>query len=208
MSTEASAAIEAGPRPTVRKLILASASAYRKALLERLGLPFESISPRVDESRREGETATALVKRLAQLKAEAIAPSFSDALVIGSDQCAVIDQTILGKPGGFDRAFKQLKSASGKSVEFHTGLCLLDPVANRIQVDDITFKVYFRNLSDAQISRYLEQERPFDCAGSFKAERLGIALFSRMQGDDPSALVGLPLIRLISMLEAVGVDVI
>ncbi len=195
-------------RPAVRKLILASGSAYRKTLLERLGLPFESITPRVDESPQQGETATALVKRLAQLKAEAIAPSFNDALIIGSDQCAVIDHTILGKPGDFGRAFKQLKNASGKSVEFHTGLCLLDPVADRIQVDDITFKVYFRTLSDAQISRYLEKERPFDCAGSFKAERLGIALFSRMQGDDPSALVGLPLIRLISMLEAVGVDVI
>lgn len=192
----------------MRKLILASASVYRKALLERLGLPFESVSPSVDESRREGETATALVKRLARLKAEAIAPSFSDALIIGSDQCAVIDHTILGKPGGFDRAFKQLKGASGKSVNFHTGLCLLDSVSGRTQVDDITFKVYFRNLSNTQINRYLEQERPFDCAGSFKAERLGIALFSRMQGDDPNALVGLPLIRLVSMLEAAGVDVI
>lgn len=190
------------------KLILASSSPYRKSLLQRLGIPFETVVPRIDESRLDDETPAQLVKRLARLKAEAAGMGIADALIIGSDQCAVIDGHVLGKPGNFERAFLQLKNASGNMVEFHTGLCLLDTSGNRSQIDEIRFRVYLRDLSDEQIRRYLNRERPFDCAGSFKAEGLGIALFTRMEGDDPNALVGLPMIRLISMLEQMGVGVI
>lgn len=190
------------------RLILASGSPYRKSLLQRLGLPFQTIVPRIDESRLDDETPAQLVKRLARLKAEAVGENVSDALVIGSDQCAVIDGCVLGKPGIFERAFMQLKNASGKGVEFYTGLCLLNTSSNRSQVDEVRFRVYFRDLSDEQIKRYLSRERPFDCAGSFKAEGLGIALFTRMQGDDPNALTGLPMISLVSMLEQAGMRVI
>jgi MAF protein len=192
----------------MRRLILASSSVYRKTLLERLGMPFEVISPSIDETRQEGETPTALVRRLAVEKARAAADKFTDALIIGSDQCAVTRGTILGKPLSYERAFQQLKDASGRAVNFHNGLCLLDTASNQVQSDDVPFTVYFRRLTDTQISHYLHREKPFDCAGSFKAESLGIALFARMQGDDPSALVGLPLIRLVSMLASFGVEVL
>lgn len=190
------------------KLILASSSPYRKTLLQRLGLPFETLVPRIDESQLDNETPAQLVKRLAILKAQAAGTHVSDALVIGSDQCAVIDGSILGKPGNFDRAFRQLKHASGNVVQFHTGVCLLNTTNNRSQVEEVPFRVYFRELSDAQISRYLSREKPFDCAGSFKAEGLGVALFARMEGNDPSALIGLPMIRLVAMLEQAGMRVI
>jgi septum formation protein len=190
------------------KLILASSSHYRKALLQRLGIPFETIAPFIDESRLDDETPAQLVKRLARLKAEAAGMDIPDALIIGSDQCAVIDGHLIGKPGNFERAFLQLKKACGNVVEFHTGLCLLDTSCNRYQLDEITFRVHLRDLSDEQLKRYLNREKPFDCAGSFKAEGLGIALFTRMEGDDPNALVGLPMIRLVSMLEQAGMSVI
>jgi len=192
----------------MRRLILASSSVYRKALLDRLGMPFEVISPSIDETRQKGETPTALVNRLAVEKARAVAGKYTDALIIGSDQCTLTGDTILGKPLSYERAFQQLKDASGRAVKFHTGICLLDTASNQVQSDDVSYTVYFRQLTDAQISNYLHREKPFDCAGSFKAEGLGVALFSRMQGDDPSALVGLPLIRLISMLKSAGVEVV
>ncbi len=192
----------------MRKLILASSSPYRRALLKRLGLPFEAVSPNIDESHQNRESPSNLVKRLAQAKAEALVEKFPNALIIGSDQCAVINDRILGKPGDFPTALAQLQEASGKKVQYHTGLCLLDSNSGAAQVTDVVYSVYFRRLSEAQITSYLLNEQPYNCAGSIKSEGLGIALFERMQGDDPNALIGLPLIKLISMLENAGVPVI
>lgn len=188
-------------------LVLASTSPYRRELLERLGLPFECISPEVDESARPDETPAALVRRLSEAKARAGAGERSDALVIGSDQVAVIDQAILGKPGNHVRALEQLRHLSGRSVTFHTGLCLLDTRSGDCRVDVVDTRVRFRVLDDATLERYLERERPYNCAGSFKSEGLGIALFEAIQGDDPNALIGLPLIRLVSFLRDAGVQI-
>ncbi len=149
-----------------------------------------------------------MVTRLARQKAESLRAQFPGALIIGSDQCAVVDDVLLSKPENFERAFLQLKASSAKIVEFHTGLCLLDNASQMVQLDDVIFKVHLRSLSDDMIDNYLRKERPFDCAGSFKAEGLGVALFNRMEGDDPNALIGLPLIRLVSMLKQAGVDII
>ncbi len=187
-------------------LVLASTSPYRAQLLTRLGLPFETASPEVDERARPDEAPEALVTRLAQAKAEAVAPAHPDSLIIGSDQVAVIDGEILGKPGSHDKALEQLRRAAGRSVTFHTGLCLLDSRSGRHQALCEPFRVHFRELSDEQLQRYLERERPYDCAGSFKSEGLGITLFRRLEGDDPNALVGLPLIRLVELLGNVGVE--
>ena len=192
----------------MRRLILASSSPYRKALLMRLGIPFETISPDVDETRKAAEQPSDLVIRLSKLKARALVDRFSDALIIGSDQCAIVEGEILGKPGGFKQAFQQLGKVSGKTVEFHTGICLLDTVSGETQTDDVIYKVHFRLLTKAQISNYLLKEEPYNCAGSIRSERLGIALFERMEGDDPNALVGLPLIRLVSMLGNAGYPVL
>lgn len=192
----------------MQPLVLASTSPYRRELLERLGLPFTTAAPEADETRHGGESPEALVRRLAEAKARAVAGQFPDALVIGSDQVAVNGGEVLGKPGGFERAAEQLRRASGRRVGFLTGLCLLNTRTNRAQVTLETFGVVFRHLTDAQITHYLEREQPYNCAGSFKSEGLGIALFERMEGDDPSTLIGLPLIRLVRMLEAEGVEVI
>ena len=189
-------------------LVLASTSPYRRALLERLGLPFTAVAPQVDETRRPGESAPSLVVRLAQAKASAVAPEHPDALIIGSDQVAVIEDRILGKPGDREHAIAQLTSAAGKTAVFHTGLCLLNAATGRTGTVCELFRVYFRRLSLAQIAGYVDREQPFDCAGAFKSEGLGIALFERMDGDDPNALVGLPLIRLVDLLAAEGVDVL
>jgi septum formation protein len=191
-----------------RRLILASTSPFRKDLLTRLGLPFETRSPDVDESRLPEEDAVALVSRLAERKARVVAQHEPGALVIGSDQVAVLDGDILGKPGTHDRAVGQLSRASGKTVTFQTGLCLLDSDSGRIQVDTVPFQVTFRALQPQQIEQYLSRERPYQCAGSFKSEGLGIALFERLAGDDPNSLIGLPLIRLVRMLENEGVAVL
>lgn len=193
----------------MRKLVLASGSPYRRALLQRLGLDFETANPEVDERPLPGESPGAMVLRLAEAKARTLAPRHPDALIIGSDQCAVTeDGDILGKPGDADRAAEQLRRASGRSVRFLTGLCLLDTAGGTVQLDVVPFTVHFRSLSEAQIHRYLERERPYDCAGSFRSEGLGIALFRRLEGDDPNALIGLPLIRLVDMLEAAGMPVL
>lgn len=192
--------------PAAPPLILASTSPYRRELLERLGLPFTTVAPAVDEHRLPDEPAAQLVQRLAEAKARAVAVSHPDALIIGSDQVACLDDAILGKPGNRANALAQLERASGRSVLFQTGLCLLDARTGQAQTLVEPFRVHFRPLSRAQIVGYLDRERPYDCAGSFKSEGLGIALFARLEGADPTALIGLPLIRLIALLEAAGQD--
>lgn len=190
------------------KLVLASTSPFRRELLAKLGLPFEVDSPDIEESRRPDETPERLVARLAEEKARAVGNRHPDSLIIGSDQVAVIGDTILGKPGSHDRAKAQLQAASGKSVRFLTGLCLYHSGSDRVQILVEPFEVMFRELNERQIENYLLAERPYQCAGSFKSEGLGIALFERLLGDDPNSLIGLPLIRLTRMLEAEGVQVI
>jgi septum formation protein len=186
------------------ELVLASTSPYRRQLLERLGLPFSTAAPAVEEQRRPGEPAQVLVLRLAEAKARAIAPAHPNALIIGSDQVACIDNEVLGKPGDRAQAIAQLERASGRTLVFHTGLCLLNTASDRAQTLVEPFRVHFRRLDRLQIEAYLDRERPFDCAGSFKSEGLGIALFERLEGDDPNTLIGLPLIRLIALLESEG----
>ncbi len=190
------------------RLILASSSPFRRELLARLGIDFECRSPEIDESPLPTETASAYVCRLAAAKARAIAVAEPSALVIGSDQCALLDDALLGKPGNHARALEQLSRAQGKTVVFHTGLCLLGIDAGFERVEDVRFEVDFRTLDATQLDAYLRLEQPYDCAGSFKAEGLGIALFERLRGDDPTALIGLPLIRLVAMLEAAGVEIL
>ncbi|MEN0105633.1 MAG: nucleoside triphosphate pyrophosphatase [Pseudomonas sp.] len=188
-------------------LLLASSSTYRRELLARLRLPFTCASPDIDESRLPGETAQALVMRLAEQKARALAAQFPQHLIIGSDQVAVRGEQILGKPHDFERAHRQLSDASGTSVTFLTGLALLNTTSGACQVDYVPFTVHFRQLSSERISRYLHAEQPYDCAGSFKAEGLGVSLFRATEGSDATSLVGLPLIRLVDMLLHEGVEI-
>ncbi|QIE88770.1 septum formation inhibitor Maf [Pseudomonas nitroreducens] len=188
-------------------LILASSSPYRRELLQRLRLPFECASPDVDETPLPGESAEQLVRRLAESKARTLAQQYPNHLIIGSDQAAVNGSRILGKPHTIERATEQLKDASGKSVSFVTGLCLLNSQSGGAQVDCVPFTVHFRDLDEARIRRYLEIEQPFDCAGSFKAEGLGVSLFRATEGEDATSLIGLPLIRLVDMLLAEQVPV-
>jgi len=190
------------------QLILASSSSYRKELLQRLHLSFESYSPDIDETPLTGETAEQLVKRLSLEKARKVAEEFPDSLIIGSDQAAVLEGTILGKPGSAKKALMQLRDANGKTVQFMTGLCLLNSKTGHYQLDMTPFEVQFRSLRDEALKRYIEVDMPLDCAGSFKWEQLGIALFSAMSGNDVTSLQGLPLIRLIDMLDAEGVKVL
>jgi MAF protein len=188
------------------KLVLASTSPFRRELLARLGLPFETAAPDVDEQRQDQEPPRALVQRLAEAKARAVAERFPDALIIGSDQVACLDGQVLGKPGTRERAIEQLQAASGREVVFETGLCLYDAARDQAQVCCETYRVRFRELSDAEIAGYLEHEQPFGCAGSFKSEGLGIALFEEMEGANPTSLIGLPLIRLTALLRGAGLD--
>ncbi len=190
------------------QLVLASTSPFRRQLLEKLGLPFDTARPETDESALESESPEALVKRLAEAKARAVADQFPGALIIGSDQVAVNEGQILGKPHTHEVAMAQLREASGKHVRFLTGLCLLNGATGEAQVEVVPFDVVFRELSDEQIDNYLKAEQPYNCAGSFKSEALGIALFERLEGEDPNTLIGLPLIRLVRMLEKEGVRVI
>ncbi|MBT8116612.1 MAG: septum formation inhibitor Maf [Gammaproteobacteria bacterium] len=183
-----------------RPVVLASSSPYRRELLDRLGLDYSTVSPDIDESVLPGETPAALVERLAEQKARAVGATHPG-LIIGSDQVATIENDILGKPGSHDSAVAQLTRLSGRQVTFQTGLCLLDTTHHELQVDVVPFTVQFRSLSAGQIERYLRTEQPYNCAGSFKSEGLGIALFEKMLGEDPTALIGLPLIRLTTMLE-------
>ncbi len=186
------------------KLVLASTSAYRRELLTRFGLPFEIARPDIDESPLPDEAPRATAERLAIEKAKAVAAQFSDALIIGSDQVASMGSQRFGKPGTVDRAVAQLRSMSGQTVIFDTALALINTRSGRIQVEVIPTEVRFRALSDDEIVRYVERERPLDCAGSAKSEGLGITLLDALRGDDPNALIGLPLIALARMLRNEG----
>ncbi len=190
------------------QLVLASTSPFRRTLLERLGLAFETVAPDTDETPLESETPDALVARLSEAKARAVATPFSDALIIGSDQVAILDNQILGKPGNHEKAVEQLRAASGRRVNFLTGLCLLNSKTGNCQVSVVPFSVVFRPLSETQIEQYLLRDKPYQCAGSFKSEGLGISLFEKMEGDDPNALIGLPLIELTTLLATEGMDVL
>lgn len=185
------------------RLILASTSPYRRELLARLGLPFDTTRPETDETPRPGEAPSALARRLSEAKARAVAARHPGAWVIGSDQVADLDGYRLGKPGDHTRATAQLRAAAGREVRFHTGLCLVGPDGGAREHLDLTV-VQFRPLGDDEIDRYLRAEQPYDCAGSFKCEGLGIALFEAIQSRDPTALVGLPLIALAAMLRRAG----
>ncbi|MQX54261.1 Maf family protein [Alcanivorax sediminis] len=187
-------------------LLLASSSPFRRELLGKLRLEFTHQSPDIDESRLDGETPTELVIRLAQEKATALAEQHPNTLIIGSDQVAVLGDTVLGKPGTREKAIEQLSVASGQRVTFLTGLCLLNTATGRTQTACEPFHVQFRTLQPAQIERYVDLEQPLNCAGSFKSEGLGIVLFKALEGRDPNSLVGLPLIVLTEFLAAEGIQ--
>jgi septum formation protein len=190
------------------RIVLASTSKYRRELLARLGLPFEVASPGVDEVPLPHETPPDTARRLAEAKARAVAARFPQSIVIGSDQVAVLEGRTLGKPGNHVNAVSQLKAMRAKEVVFHTALCLCNAASGRVETRVVPFCVRFRDYSDAQIERYLRREQPYDCAASARAEGLGIALIAEMRGDDPNALIGLPLIALTEMLAAQGVSVL
>ena len=181
-------------------LILASSSIFRKSLLERLQIKFSIDSPDIDESSLVNESPTDYVSRLSLEKAKTVASRSPGTLIVASDQCSVLDGIIIGKPGDHDTATLQLQASSGNKVSFLTGLCVFDARSGKYQLDVIPFNVYFRDLTPEEINRYLLIEQPYNCAGSFKAEGLGITLFKKLEGDDPTALIGLPLIRLSEML--------
>lgn len=186
------------------QLILASSSVYRKSMLQRLGIPFTTQSPDVDETPLASEQPVELALRLSIAKAHAVAQSNPQALVIGSDQVATISGTPIGKPGSFERARLQLQELSGQTVEFHSALCLTD--GTRDEVADVITQCRFRTLTDAEIDNYLKRDTPYDTAGSAKAESLGIALMESMRSDDPTAIIGLPLIELSRMLRTFGLN--
>lgn len=188
-------------------LVLASTSRYRRMLLERLGIPFVTSGSEVDEQRNPDEDALTLAQRLARAKAAAVAPRYPASLIIGSDQVAVRGRIVLGKPGDRDRCIEQLREASGQRVHFHTGVELIDTRTGRHESHVDTTTVTFRKLADGEIQRYVDAEQPFDCAGGFKCEALGISLFERIDSQDPTALIGLPLIWVASALRRAGVEV-
>lgn len=191
-----------------RRLVLASTSPYRKTLLERLGLAFEVAAPHVDERPLRGEAPCDTALRLAGLKAQAVRAAHRDALIVGSDQVALSEGRLLGKPGDHASAVRQLRALSGKIAEFHTAVTLLDATNSQAQSRIVPCKVLFRTLDDARIENYLRREQPYDCAGSAKIEALGIALVARVDTEDPTSLIGLPLIALTEMLERAGLPVI
>ncbi len=191
----------------LQRLLLASTSPYRRALLERLRVPFSAVAPEVDEAPHAGEGPDMTASRLAQAKAHVIGVAHSGAIVIGSDQVAVLDGIALGKPGTHDAALAQLLAARGRAVVFHTAVCVLDAATGAAQVANVPTTVYYRDYSEAQARRYLELEQPYDCAGSAKIEGLGIALVERVDSTDPTALIGLPLITLVGMLQRAGIAV-
>lgn len=187
-------------------LILASTSIYRQALLEKLALPFRCMAPLIDETPRPEESAEQLVQRLALEKAKAVAANNPASWIIGSDQVCTINGLVVGKPGSEPAAIAQLQAASGQRITFYTGLCLYDATQDRYQLLAEPFHVHFRALSSEQIKRYVKAEMPLDCAGSFKSEGLGITLFSQLEGRDPNSLIGLPVIALVDMLAAWGME--
>jgi septum formation protein len=191
-----------------RRLVLASTSAYRRALLERLGLVFACAAPGVDESALDDEAPADTARRLAQAKAAAVAPRFPDALVIGSDQVASLGALRLDKPGNHANAARQLQALSGQTAQFDTAVCVLDAARDAAWARVVPCRVTFRQLNARVIEAYLQREQPYDCAGSAKSEGLGIALIERMETEDPTALIGLPLIALTELLAAAGLPVI
>jgi len=190
------------------QLVLASTSRYRRALLERLGIPFLVADPGLSEERLAGETPENMARRLAEAKARAVASKFRDALIIGSDQVAVTNGEVIGKPGTRENAARQLRAMSGQEAVFHTAVCVLNSARGSSRVRIVPYRVTFRELDDGAIERYLAREQPFDCAGSAKVEGLGIALIAKMEGEDPSALIGLPLIALVDLLGEHGLNVL
>lgn len=192
---------------TKPELVLASSSPYRKSLLERLGMPFDCASPDIDETPRPNEKAEALALRLAVAKARALEHQYPGRIIIGSDQVAALpDGSLLNKPGSHEQAQQQLSESSGKCVRFLTGLAVLDTRTGALESCCETYTVHFRNLSQQEISNYLYKEQPYDCAGSFKMEGLGITLFSSLEGRDPNSLIGLPLIALTDILVRCGLN--
>lgn len=191
-----------------KKLILASSSPYRRELLSRLLMPFSCVSPEVDETPFANELPQETALRLAQEKARKIGASHPDALIIGCDQVATLDNQQLGKPLTHENATRQLRLMRGREITFHSALCLYNSATQNMQAEVVPYVVKFRNLTDAQIESYLNKEQPYHCAGSAKSEGLGIAIIEKMTGDDPNALIGLPLIALINMLHHEGVAVI
>lgn len=191
-----------------KQLVLASTSPYRRELLGRLGLPFAVANPDTDETALAGETPTATALRLSEAKARAVANQHPGALIIGSDQVAEMDGRIFGKPGTHDKAVEQLRALSGKTVNFFTGLCVLDAATGKAELCGVPTLVGFRELSDTEIANYLRREPAYNCAGSAKSEGLGIALLTRIHGDDPNALIGLPLIALCELLRKHGMNVL
>lgn len=187
-------------------LLLASSSIYRQELLQKLKLPFTCATPNVDETPLPNESASALVLRLAQVKATSLAAQYPNHLIIGSDQVATLDDRIIGKPHTHTKAIEQLMSFQNQTVTFLTGLCLYNTRSQHTQTWVEPYQVSFRTLTHTQVDYYLHIEKPYDCAGSFKSEGLGISLFSKMEGDDPNSLIGLPLIALIRMLNKEGID--
>ena len=190
------------------RLVLGSSSPFRKALLEKLDLSFDCDSPDIDETPLEGESPKDMVARLAKLKAQAIAVRHPQSIIIASDQCATLDGKIIGKPGDHKNAVKQLQEARGRTVTFYTSLCVFNAATNQFEECVEPFYVYFRALTDSEIENYLQKEQPYNCAGSFKSEGLGISLFERLEGNDPNTLIGLPLIQLIKMLERFHISVL
>jgi septum formation protein len=193
---------------TPPRLVLASTSTYRRELLLRLGIPFETCSPETDETRLPGETPDDTALRLSEAKARAVADRFPDALIIGSDQVAYCGERIYGKPHTHENAVRQLREMSGQTVVFQTGLCLFNARTGVARVRAVPTRITFRQLDDSTIERYLHREQPYNCAGSAKSEGLGIALIARFEGEDPNALVGLPLIALCDLLGDEGVSAI
>lgn len=189
------------------QILLASASPYRGQLLSRLDLPFDQAAAAIEESARPGESAAEVARRLAAAKTAALAADRPDAVIIGSDQTVDCGGTLLGKPGGFDAARRQLLALSGNRALFYTAVALLDTRSGRLEEDMAITEVTFRTLTEPEIERYLLRETPYDCAGSFKAEGLGISLFEAVHSDDPTALIGLPLIRVRRLLAVLGVAV-
>lgn len=193
---------------TKPQLVLASTSPFRRELLARLGLPFEIANPAVDESSLPGESPEATALRLSEAKARAVASKFPDALIIGSDQVACLDGQIFGKPGNHENAVKQLRVMRGRSVNFFTGLCLLNTRTGEAHLCGVPTLVTFRELADTEIENYLRREQPYNCAGSAKSEGLGIAVIAKMEGSDPNALIGLPLIALCDLLRKENFNVL
>lgn len=194
--------------PSPRRIVLASTSRYRRALLERLGLAFECADPQADEASLTGEAPAATARRLAEAKARAVAPRYPQDLIIGSDQVASCGGVRLEKPGNHDNAVRQLTAMSGKTAQFDTAVAVLDAVSGRLNSQVVGCRVTFRVLSAPQIERYLQLEQPYDCAGSAKAEGLGITLIERIDTDDPTSLIGLPLIALTELLARAGAPVL